>query len=178
MGDRLLYSAAPRAITGITKAANPNYAANFEAQLSLDPTTGGLKVVLFSSSGNEIGTLLYPLRAELVGSIDSAIPDGADEAEGATTDAAVHGDTAGTVSAKLRGLLAAGDNYTTLIDYTTTASVWYVGKAAPGSSTSSAVWQIKRLTWSADGCTAIEYAGGSLNFTNKWTERVSPITYS
>lgn len=62
------------------------------------------------------------------------------------------------------------------IDTTTTAGVTYIGKAAPGSSAASAVWQIKKLdtntlaldkTWAANGA-----------FTQVWNDRATTVVYS
>jgi hypothetical protein len=58
----------------------------------------------------DTGTLAWIKQGPISGGIGGGgavtIADGADIAEGTTTDAAVYGDTAGTVSAKLRGLNA------------------------------------------------------------------------
>lgn len=63
----------------------------------------------------------------------------------------------------------------TKIDTTSTAGVIYIGKAAPGSSAASAVWQVKKLdtntlaldkTWADSGA-----------FTQIWGNRTS-LTYS
>ena len=56
------------------------------------------------------------------------------------------------------------------------STVTYVGKAEPGSSPASAVWQIKRITESG-ASTVIEYAGGSDLFDQVWVDRAS-LTYS
>lgn len=73
--------------SAIPRTANPSYPEGTRADVLMDPTTGALKNYLVNS----------------VTSSDS-IADGADVAEGATTDAAVVGDVNGTISAKLRGL--------------------------------------------------------------------------
>lgn len=50
----------------------------------------------------------------------------------------------------------------------------YVGNAVPGSATSDAVWQIKRI----DNTTGdIDWAGGALNFKWIWDNRTS-LSYS
>lgn len=57
------------------------------------------------------------------------------------------------------------------------ATISYVGYAAPGTATSAAAWQIKRLTTAADGGIDVEVADGNLNFDNVWDNRAS-LTYS
>jgi len=52
------------------------------------------------------------------------------------------------------------------------ATYTYIGNAAPGSSTASAVWQIKRMT-NAD--TTILFADGDSNFDNSWDDKASLI---
>lgn len=52
----------------------------------------------------------------------------------------------------------------------------YYGFAPVGSSESSAVWQIKRLTVSG-AITSITFADGDSNFDNVWDNRAS-LTYS
>lgn len=53
--------------------------------------------------------------------------------------------------------------------------VSYVGKAAIGSATLSAAWQIQRLT-EVTGDLTIEWADGNANFDNIWDNRAS-LTY-
>jgi hypothetical protein len=57
----------------------------------------------------------------------------------------------------------------------TSGSVTYVGKAAIGSATSSAVWQIKKIDESSG--TVITWADGNSSFDNIWDNRAS-LTYS
>lgn len=62
------------------------------------------------------------------------------------------------------------------IDTTSTSGVTYIGKAAIGSSTASAVWQIKKLdtnTLALDKTWA-----GSGNFDNVWDNRATTVVYS
>ncbi len=64
----------------------------------------------------------------------------------------------------------------TKIDTTTTAGVTYIGKAAPSSSTASAVWQIKKLD---SNTLALDktWADGNDLFDNVWNNREA-LTYS
>lgn len=51
----------------------------------------------------------------------------------------------------------------------------YLGKAAPGSSTASAVWQIQRFVFSGAGNSNVskKYAGGTPSFSHVWNNRAS-----
>lgn len=66
----------------------------------------------------------------------------------------------------------------TKIDDTTTANVVYIGKAeltGAAISTSSAVWQIKRLDTSSIALDK-KWADGDANYNNVWDDRAS-LTY-
>ena len=70
--------------------------------------------------------------------------------------------------ASLAALLLTASPKDTLLDVV--GSYTYIGKAQPGSSQSSAVWQISRL----DETTAdiqLKYADGVSTFTKLWTNR-------
>jgi hypothetical protein len=54
-------------------------------------------------------------------------------------------------------------------------TVTYFGEAIPGTSLSSALWRIKRLTVSGT-VTITEWADGNGNFDNVWNDRAS-LTY-
>lgn len=62
-----------------------------------------------------------------------------------------------------------------IIDEVST-SITYVGEAATGSSTSGALWRVKRITTSGV-ITTIEWADGNGNFDNIWNNRAS-LSYS
>lgn len=62
----------------------------------------------------------------------------------------------------------------TRVDDTTTTDVTYIGKAAIGSTTSSAVWQIAKLN-TASGIIKT-WADSNANFDNIWDNRVG-LTY-
>lgn len=68
-----------------------------------------------------------------------------------------------------------GAVYATIIDDTTTANTTYIGKAAIGSATSSAVWQIAKL----DTTSGIikTWADGDANFDNIW-DNIASLSYS
>lgn len=66
---------------------------------------------------------------------------------------------------------------TSRVDTTSTAGMIYIGKAAIGSSETDAVWQINRINTNSIAADK-RWAMGSAAFTNKWSERVTPITYS
>jgi hypothetical protein len=65
--------------------------------------------------------------------------------------------------------------YKTIIDEVS-ATLSYIGKAEPGTATSSASWQIQRLSVSG-GVTSIEFAGGAATFSQIWANRAG-LTYS
>ena len=60
--------------------------------------------------------------------------------------------------------------------YEASATVFYVGKAPPGSATSSAVWQISRYTDDGAGELSEAMAGGDDNFDNIW-DNVESLSY-
>lgn len=65
-------------------------------------------------------------------------------------------------------------NYATIVDEAS-ATITYVGKALPGTTTSSALWQIQRIDTTGD--LTIKWADGNADFDNVWDDRVS-LTYS
>jgi len=68
----------------------------------------------------------------------------------------------------------ANPEYSILIDEPV-AGTTYIGKAATGSNSNAAVWQIKKLTESGT-ITSIQFADGLSSFTNIWDARAS-LTY-
>lgn len=77
-------------------------------------------------------------------------------------------------------IVAFGDatTYTTQFDFESGSNPIYIGRASPGSATSSALWQIKKLAYDASGnITSIKYAAGSDNFNQIWDSRAS-FSYS
>ena len=56
-------------------------------------------------------------------------------------------------------------------------SITYIGKAAIGSATSAAAWQIQRFDESGSPELIIEWADGDDSFDNIWDNRAS-LTYS
>ena len=57
------------------------------------------------------------------------------------------------------------------------STVTYLGNAVEGTATSSALWQIKRLTSTSAGNLTIEYPAGSSSYINIWNNRAS-LSYS
>lgn len=53
----------------------------------------------------------------------------------------------------------------------------YLGKAYPGASTASAVWQVQKLVYGTDGDVTITWADGNSAFDNVWDDRAS-LSYS
>jgi hypothetical protein len=62
--------------------------------------------------------------------------------------------------------------YATRTDFVS-ASLAYVGEAAPGTLDSAPAWRIKRLTLGADDDVTTEWADGNANFDNAWSDRAS-----
>ena len=69
------------------------------------------------------------------------------------------------------------DNLATQLDFSGGDNPIYIGLAAPGTLTSEAKWQIRKLTYSGDNPTQIKYANGSPNFNQIYDDRAS-LTYS
>lgn len=70
------------------------------------------------------------------------------------------------------------DNFTTQVDNVSTSLMTYIGKAAVGASTASAVWQIQRVDESGTPITVvIKWADGDDSFNNIWNNRTS-LSYS
>ena len=71
-------------------------------------------------------------------------------------------------------LSLAAANYATRIDEAS-ATVTYIGSADPGSATSGALWQVKKID--SNNPTSITFADGNALFDNIWDDRAS-LTYS
>jgi hypothetical protein len=61
--------------------------------------------------------------------------------------------------------------------YEPSSTTTYICRAAPGSVTSSAVWQVMRIDTSTTGATIILFADGNKNFDNVADNRAS-LSYS
>lgn len=59
------------------------------------------------------------------------------------------------------------------MDYNASNLPIYIGLAIPTSLSSAAVWQIRRLTYTGNNVTLIEFADGDTEFNNIWDNRVS-----
>jgi len=69
------------------------------------------------------------------------------------------------------------DLYTEQYAYNASNMVEYIGKATTGTATSSAKWQIQKLSYSGSNVTKKEWANGNVNFDKVWDNRAS-YTYS
>ena len=70
------------------------------------------------------------------------------------------------------------DNLAIQLDYDGGSNPVYIGLAAPGTATSQAKWQIKKLTFDgSNNPTAIKYANGSSSFDQVYDDRAS-LSYS
>lgn len=71
-----------------------------------------------------------------------------------------------------------GSTYTFALDYDADGNLIYAGKVAIGTAKTAAVWQIKKITYDANGnLTDITWADGNKNFDNVWNDRTT-LTYS
>lgn len=78
----------------------------------------------------------------------------------------------------MEGYLTDLISYTEILDYVGGANPIYIGQATPGSATSAAVWQIRKLTYDgSNNPTNIQFSGGTVNFTSIWDNRAG-LTYS
>lgn len=66
-----------------------------------------------------------------------------------------------------------GGNLQQVFDYDASNHVIYTGWAQAGQATSAAVWRIKKLTYSGDNVTNIQFPSGSPSFTFIWDSRTS-----
>jgi len=64
-----------------------------------------------------------------------------------------------------------GDRYIQRIDYQGGNNPVYLGFAEPGTSTSSAGWQLRKLSYSGGLVTAILFGSGNTNFDKIWDNR-------
>jgi hypothetical protein len=62
------------------------------------------------------------------------------------------------------------------VDDYTTSNVTYIGKAATGSLTSAAVWQIRKIDVTTG--MVLTWADGNALFDNKWDDRATLVVYS
>lgn len=66
----------------------------------------------------------------------------------------------------------------TEIDYDVNSNPLYLGKAVPGTATSSPLWQIRKFTYDINSnLTVIQFANGTNDFTQIWDNRAS-LPYS
>jgi hypothetical protein len=66
---------------------------------------------------------------------------------------------------------------TTVYDYDGSGNPIYCGRAPVGSSKDSAVWQIKKFTFSGTNLTDIQFAGNDASFSKVWNSRAG-YTYA
>ena len=68
--------------------------------------------------------------------------------------------------------------YTRRVDSDVSGNPIYIGKAAIGSDSGAAAWQIQKITYDGNGNpVAIQWAGSADAFTNSWDNRAS-LLYS
>lgn len=69
------------------------------------------------------------------------------------------------------------DDYITYIDYDSGTNPVYIGRAEPGTATSAAGWQIRKITYSGDDPTTVLFADGTNEYIKVWDDRAT-YTYS
>lgn len=57
--------------------------------------------------------------------------------------------------------------------YDASDNVEYVGIAEPGTATSAAAWQIKKLTYTDGAVTAVDFADGTNAYIKVWDDRAT-----
>jgi len=72
--------------------------------------------------------------------------------------------------------VTANERYAVALDYDVNNNLVYHGIAKCGSSKSAAVWCVKKLTYSGENLTDIQFADGNERFDNVWDDRAS-LTY-
>lgn len=78
----------------------------------------------------------------------------------------------------MKPILTLDGAYTQMISQDANDLDQYVGIAKPGTATSSALWQIKKIGYSATGkVTSVTWAGGTDQFIQIWDNRAS-LSYS
>lgn len=66
--------------------------------------------------------------------------------------------------------------YSMYIEYDASNNPLYIGEASPGSTTSDAVWRIKKLSVDAsNNVLSILWTNGDASFTKAWTSRTEYI---
>jgi hypothetical protein len=77
-----------------------------------------------------------------------------------------------------QGQVNNADSLALRLDYDGNSNPIYIGLAAPGTLTSAAFWQIRKLTFDVNNnVTSIKYANGSPSFDQVWDDRVT-LTYA
>lgn len=73
---------------------------------------------------------------------------------------------------------AKSSNLALQMDYAGGSNPVYLGQATPGTATSTALWQIRKLTFDGNNnITKIEYANGSPSFNQVYDDRAG-LSYS
>lgn len=67
--------------------------------------------------------------------------------------------------------------YSVAVEYNGDGNVLYFGRALPGSAKSSAVWQVRKFTYSGQNLTDVQWADGNTKYDNVWNDRAS-LSYS
>ena len=77
---------------------------------------------------------------------------------------------------EVSGTVQTESTLTLRLDDTSQVNIIYVGEATVGSAENASAWRIKKIDMTNGIVT--KWAMGVTTFTNKWTERITPIVYS
>ena len=74
-------------------------------------------------------------------------------------------------NAKALKIVDIGSSYIQRISYTSDGMTEYIGLASPGTASSSASWQIRKLAYSGMNVVSILFADSNTSFDNVWDDR-------
>ena len=98
--------------------------------------------------------------------------------DGNTVDLPVAQAESYDADAKVLKSAGLSDLYIQRIAYVSgTSQPEYIGLAKPGTATSSAGWQIKKIAYSGTDTVSILFADGDTKFDNIWDNRATPGVY-
>jgi hypothetical protein len=63
--------------------------------------------------------------------------------------------------------------YETRLAYDDDGNVEYIGKAAPGTATSAAGWQIQKITYASGDASTVKFADGTAACSKVWDSRAT-----
>lgn len=91
--------------------------------------------------------------------------------DGKTIDLPIAEANSYDVNSKTMRSVSNSDVLIQMLSYTSSGLPEYIGLAIPGTATSSASWQIKKLTYSGNNVISILFADGDTKFDNIWDDK-------